>query len=156
MLARLVLFPVILCITAADAPKEDTRKQEIEMLQGPWVLVGGEEKGVILSEEDAKEQNQRLIFKGEKVTMLRDGEDLGTFKFEIDPSKKPASFDIIYTDIHRNHAIYALEGDFLKMCVSRKYNPNTSDERPIKFTSKREENKDLPGLVYVIYKRKQL
>jgi hypothetical protein len=36
-----------------------------------------------------------------------------------------------------------------------KYKPNSPDERPVKFTTKPDENKNLDGLVLSIYKRKK-
>src|SRR5262249_16334623 len=134
-------------LLAADDPTK---------LQGTWVLVGGEEKGRVLTEEDARGERQSLVIKGDSITVIR-GERKGTGKFRLDPSKKPAWIDFIDPDNKNqaNHAIYGLDGDRLTLCVSRKFNPNKPEERPAKFTTRGEDNKDLPGLVMGIYQRQK-
>jgi uncharacterized protein (TIGR03067 family) len=129
---------------------EDPTK-ELDKSQGMWVLVGGEEKGRVLTEEGAKKERESIVIKGDTITVIR-GERKGTGKFRLDPSK-----DLIDTDNKGqvNHAIYRLDGDRLTICVSRKFKPNKPEERPEKFTTKREDNKDLPGLVMGIYQRQK-
>jgi uncharacterized protein (TIGR03067 family) len=144
-------------IVAADTPKRDTAKTEMERLQGSWIMIGGEEKGSKLTEEAAKEEKQSFIFEGDTVTIIK-GDARGKAKYRLDPSKKPKWIDFIYSDGESpatNHAIYSLEGDELKICVSRKWNPNSSDERPPAFTTKREEGSSLRGLVLYVCKREK-
>lgn len=97
-----------------------------------------------------------IIIKGDTITVIR-GRHRGTGKFRLDPSKKPAWVDFIDPESKNqvNHAIYRLDGDRLTICVSRKFEPNKPEERPVKFTTKREDNKDLPGLVMGIYMRQK-
>ena len=134
-------------LVAADDPTK---------LQGTWVLVGGEEKGRVLTEEAARGERESLIIKGDTITVIR-GERKGTGKFRLDPSKKPAWMDLIDPDNKNqvNHAIYRLDGDRLTICVSKKFKPNKPEERPVKFTTKSEENKNLPGLVMGVYQRQK-
>jgi uncharacterized protein (TIGR03067 family) len=148
----LVMVTTAALVMAADDPT----KQELEKLQGTWVLVGGEEKGRVLTEKEAREEMESVVIKGDKMTILR-GEDKRDCIFRLDPSKKPAWLDLIDPDGKDkvNHAIYALDGDKLTICVSKKYKPNSPEERPIKLTTNREDNKGLSGLVMGIYQRQK-
>lgn len=143
-------------LAAADDPTKDAVKKELMKLQGTWVLVGGEEKGRVLSEKDARSERESILFKGDKLTVMR-GETKGEGTIRLNPSKKPAWIDLVDPQKKNavNHAIYRLEGDRLTICVSQKFGPNREEERPIRFTTKGEENKNLPGLVMGIYQRQK-
>jgi uncharacterized protein (TIGR03067 family) len=145
-----------LAVLAADDPTKDAAKRDLEKLQGTWVLVGGEEKGRVLSEKDARSEQESLVFQGDKLTIIR-GEHKGSGQIRLDPGKKPAWLDLFDPSdkSKANHAIYALDGDRLTICVSRKWGLNKKEERPVKFTTKREDNKGLPGLVLGIYQRQK-
>jgi uncharacterized protein (TIGR03067 family) len=147
-------FQLAMAVTLFGVAEDPTK--ELDKLQGTWVLVGGAEKGRVLTEEEAKTERESIIIKGDTITVIR-GRNMGTGKFRLDPSKKPAWMDLIDPDNKGqvNHAIYRLEGDRLTICVSRKFEPNKPEERPVKFTTKREDNKDLPGLVMGIYMRQK-
>jgi uncharacterized protein (TIGR03067 family) len=148
-------FQLALVAAVFFAPPADPTKDAAK-LQGTWVLVGGEEKGMVLTEEDAKKERESLVIKGDTITVIR-GDRKGSGKFRLDPSKKPAWMDLIDPEnkTQVNHAIYRLEGDQLTICVSQKFNPNQPEERPLKFTTKAEDNKNLPGLVIGIYQRQK-
>jgi uncharacterized protein (TIGR03067 family) len=148
------LLAVGLPFFLASAPKDDAVKKEMAKLEGTWILVGGEEHGEALSEEEAKNEDETLIFKGNRIAKIRSG-NKAEAEYRIDPAKKLGRLDLVYSAKERNHAIYSLDGDVLKICVSERYKPNSPKERPVRFTTKRSENKDLERLVLSIYKRKQ-
>jgi uncharacterized protein (TIGR03067 family) len=132
-----------------------------EKLQGRWILVGGEEKGESFGEEDAKKEGLVLLIKEDSLTMLEHGRNKeGTLKISLDPSKKPAAIDLTYTEgKHKgktNHAIYSVEKDSLKICVSRKLLPNEPAERPMEFKTKvAKEDSDLRGMVLLVFQRQK-
>lgn len=139
-------------------PTKDSVSKELEKLKGTWMLIGGEEKGRVRTEEAVQRAKQRVVINGNKLILIQ-GDTEGHCTIRLDPSKKPAWMDLLMTDnegeIHINHAIYSLEGDRLIICVSRKYGSNSPEQRPIKLTSNPKENKDLLGLVLTIYARKK-
>jgi uncharacterized protein (TIGR03067 family) len=120
---RLALLAAVSLLVAPDDVTKDSAKKELEKLQGTWVLVGAEEKGHVLTEAEAKAEDQTLLIKGDKLTLLR-GKHHDTCTIRLDPSKKPAWMDLIFDGDKANHAIYSLEGDKLTICVSYKYGPN--------------------------------
>jgi uncharacterized protein (TIGR03067 family) len=78
----------------------------------------------------------------------------------VDPGNKPAWIDLIVPGDEElqgyvNHAIYSLEGNRLIICSSWRFRPNTPQQRPIKFSTKREENQNLHGLVLSLYQRQK-
>ncbi len=154
MYSQLLMVAATALLAAPDDTAKEAVKKELEKLEGTWVLIGGAEKGKELTEEEAKGENESLLIKGDKVTILR-GKHHGTCTIRLDPSKKPAWMDLIFNEKQANHAIYSLDGDKLTICVSHKFGPNTKEDRPARFTTKAKENKDLPSLVMGIYKRQK-
>ena len=131
MKTRLLTIAAVGLFLAAAAPKEDDAKKELEKWQGTWTLVGAEEKGQKLSDEELKKGPVTLIVKGDKFTLkLPDQTMEGTFK--IDPDKKPKAYDAKGTDAegktHESKGIYEIEGDMLKVCFV-----SADKERPKEF-----------------------
>ena len=67
--------------TAAD------KKRELDALQGTWRVVGVEEQGNKVHEEDVKEAKETFVIKGRTMTYCRAGETLVTMKFTRYPEK---------------------------------------------------------------------
>jgi len=145
----------------AGDPTKDPVQRDLERLQGTWVMIGGEEKGDVLTPREAKDEEESIVVKGDTFTCFRHGKKRETWTIRLDPKRKPAAVDLIYPDGQAtedgktNHAIYSLEGDQFILCVSRKFNPNSPEERPIKLTTKKGENGDLRGMVLGIYQRQK-
>jgi RNA polymerase sigma-70 factor (ECF subfamily) len=102
---------------AADALNEK------EKLQGTWRFVTVEEQGQS-REEDANNPRQ-LIFSGDEFRIQAGDRTMYLGKFTIDPSRKPKTMDLEITESTKKgaagttaRAIYVLEGDTLKWCVS--------------------------------------
>jgi len=130
------LFAALLSM-AADAPKEDVEK-ELGKLQGKWRLVGLEEskkeeidfdKAPILPIKDDRLKD--VPYEGKKLEML----------IELDPSQKPKAINLTYISPDGKSkgdsflAIYALEGDTLRICFTPK---EKGAKRPKEFATKGE------------------
>jgi uncharacterized protein (TIGR03067 family) len=115
-----------------DAPAD--AKKDKEKLQGTWKVVGLQKHGQAREEKG----EQFLVIAGDEF-MLKSGENVmakGTFK--LDPSKKPLQIDLVITEDRKEEnqgktvlAIYALEGDQLKLCLAE---PGER-ERPTEFSA---------------------
>jgi uncharacterized protein (TIGR03067 family) len=76
--------------------------------------------------------------------------------FVVDPSKKPATIDLVFTD-EKNKGekvlgIYALENDELKICLNTKFRPSKKDDpRPTEFATK----SGGPGRLLFVLKREK-
>ncbi len=119
MKTRLLAIAAVGLFLAAAAPKEDDAKKELEKWQGTWILVGAEEKGQKVSDDELKKAPVTLIIKDDKFTLkLPDQTMEGTFK--IDPAKKPKAYDAKGTDAQgktqETIGIYEIDGDMLKVC----------------------------------------
>lgn len=135
--------------SSADPTKADEAK-----LEGTWELVSIEAKETISVGEEAKKEQISCVISGKSLT-LRQGHQTFQHTFTVRSREKPPALDTTFPEGKGvNHAIYRLEGDKLTICVSRKWNPNEPEERPIQFTTKRSENKELSGLVVYAFERK--
>ena len=120
-----------LSLTAGDGNKE-LLDMDYAKLEGTWQVVSLEVDGMMIPKETIK--NSKLIIKSKEFTMK---ENIATYKgtFSIDPSKKPKTIDIKFTEGPENGntslGIYELDGDDLKLCLSV-----TTKERPTEFTAK--------------------
>jgi uncharacterized protein (TIGR03067 family) len=131
MKTRLLTIAAVGLLLAAAAPKEDDAKKELEKWQGTWTLVGAEEKGQKLSDDQLKQVPVTLIVKDDKFT-IKFGEQSMEGTFKIDPAKKPKAYDAKGTDAegktHESKGIYEIEGDMLKVCFV-----SADKERPKEF-----------------------
>jgi RNA polymerase sigma factor (sigma-70 family) len=111
-------------------------KKDLDKLQGTWLVVGTEEGGNEI-EGDLKET---FVVKGGKMTYCRDGKAEVTMKITLVPGKTPKAMDLEFTDDGKekglkNHAIYELDGDRLKLRMNDKFGGNSVDERPTEFST---------------------
>ena len=120
-----------LSLAAGDGNKK-ALDMEYAKLEGTWQVVSLEVDGMMIPKETIK--NSKLIIKSKEFTMK---ENIATYKgtFSIDPSKKPKTIDIKFTEGPENGntslGIYELDGDDLKLCLSV-----TTKERPTEFSAK--------------------
>jgi uncharacterized protein (TIGR03067 family) len=117
---------VVAAVQAGDASKDDLKK-----LEGSWVR----EKGDLKTE---------LKFKKDSTFTFTLGPDIFKGKFKVDASKKRKEMDLTITEGKEYkdktaHAIYELDGDVLKWCVSE---PG-KESRPTEFPAKEAEGKNL-------------
>ncbi len=124
-------------------------------LQGTWKAIAGESKTVKLEKQDFEKEPVTMVFVGNKLTMTW-GNEKGTYQIKLNAKARPAAMDIIYPKGKgTNHAIYSLEKGKLKICFSKKMNPNSAEERPIRFTTNRDDNNDLNGLGVLILRKEK-
>ncbi len=116
-------LPMILAVgmcLAADDPKDDAAKKELDMLQGTWTTLSIEEDGKALPAEKLK--GSEMVIKGDKYTFkLGDMSEEGTLK--LDPAKKPKTVDISITSGQdkgkKQLGLYELSAESFKLCVTR-------------------------------------
>jgi uncharacterized protein (TIGR03067 family) len=137
-----LLFLAAGLLLAADAPKEDVVKKELEKLQGTWKIASYETGGQVLPAEAVV---GTFVIKGDKYTFKTDDqEEEGTLK--LDPEKKPATIDLIITSGNDKGktqvGIYKLEGDKWTICLAM---PGNKD-RPSKFATSDENDHLIFGL----------
>jgi len=147
MNSLLIFLPVLLTATLlAPAHQGEKRKSaaadakgEMAKLQGSWRVVGAEEAGKKILEKDVKEAKETFVVKGETMTYCRDGKVQVTMKIILDPGKTPTALDLEFTDGkekgYKNHAIYQLKGDRLKLRMNDKFGGNSVNERPTDFST---------------------
>jgi RNA polymerase sigma factor (sigma-70 family) len=109
-----------------DKPADKKPATDKERLQGTWQVVELAVQGKELQkvpEDDGK--RLRAVFKGDQLEWR--GNKL---TYTIDPSKKPKHMDWNAGDEEKVLAIYELEGDTLKVCIT-----NPGENRPTEFKS---------------------
>ncbi len=140
----LVLFAGLLL--AADAPKADATKKDMELFQGAWSLVAIEQNGEKVP--DDKLTNVRLLIEGNK-RILKERDRLVTRStFRLDASKNPRWIDVTVQaggelTGKTLHGIYEIDGDTQKICFSLQ-----ADERPRDFTARQDS-----GRLLQVFKR---
>jgi uncharacterized protein (TIGR03067 family) len=114
-------------------------KKEQDKLQGTWLVVGAEEEGKAIPEQDVKEAKETFVVKGGQMTYCRDGKVQVAMKITLAPGEAPNWMDLKFTDGNEkgytNHAIYQLDGDRLKLRMNDKFGGNSADERPTDFST---------------------
>ena len=131
MRKHLILALAAGLLLSADA-NDDAVKKDLQLLEGTWKVTSLEADGMQLPEENFKEW--KLECKGADFTFTdTNGVHKGTFK--VDPSKKPKTLDVVFTEGGNKGStllcLYEVEKDTFKVCVK----PN-SQERPTEFTGK--------------------
>ena len=130
---QLLVIAVAGFLIAADAPKEDAKK-ETDRWQGNWVATAVESAGNAFTDEQAK--SMKFAVKGNKYTYTigEDYHEVGNFK--VDAAKKPKTVDVtIIEGTDKGEAqlgIYELDKDTLKICFAK---PGKDKTRPKDFTT---------------------
>jgi len=119
--------------TTADA------KKVLAKLQGNWLVVGAEVEGKKIPAKDLKQTKETFVVKGETMTYCKDGKVKVRMKIILDRGKTPTVMDLAFTDGkekgYKNHAIYQLVGDMLKLRMNDKFGGNSANERPTDFST---------------------
>jgi uncharacterized protein (TIGR03067 family) len=120
-------------LLAADAKNDEAVNKDLKLLEGTWKLASMEVEGTKLPDEQFKDA--KLVCTGTDFTFT-DGSGTphkGTFK--IDPTKKPKTIDITFTDGPNKGetmlGIYEVNADTYTICAK----PMTK-ERPTEFSAK--------------------
>jgi uncharacterized protein (TIGR03067 family) len=149
--ALLVMLSAGLAL-AADTPKEDPAKRELEKFQGTWNLVGVEKDGKKSFPKEGEKVGVRVEIKGDKYTLTAEmGKEKssaeGTFKFDATPT--PKTLDFKYEGFGRKtpvEGLYEVDGDSLKLC----FQISEGEPRPKEFVTK-----EGSGRVLMTWKREK-
>src|SRR5438309_1354517 len=120
-----------------DAPpkKQEKEKDDTVLIQGTWKVVSAEFDG----QADGDLKDAKLIITGDEFRLVVADEEkfkvqpsLSNFgihigEFKLDPAKKPKTIDLTQGGKFPFFAIYALDGDNLKLCVHRHGNTNPTE-----------------------------
>ncbi len=111
------LLSFAVALTLVQARSGDPKAAALEKLQGRWSLVApvtfdGQPQDVPPGTE--------ILIEGDRLTVsLNDRKTIfAPFTIEIDPSKSPATIDLVTSGGARALGIYRLDGDTLTMCNS--------------------------------------
>ena len=111
----LLVVGVVFLVAAGDA--QDEVKKELARFEGTWKWVSIEMEKMKLS-ADALE-HLRLKLMGDKFTVTEENNASFGGTFKVDPSKKPKTIDVTFTDGPAKDktalGIYELEGDTYKV-----------------------------------------
>ena len=139
------LLALALALVAADAPKDDAKK-DLDKLQGMWTIASGKYDG----EELDANLVSKLSFevKGDQFLIKGDDEVVKQYAkiaLKLDPTAKPKLIDFRVTqgDDKGNviEGVYELDGDEFKICAKL-----DAKERPTDFKS--EENSHTALIVF--------
>jgi uncharacterized protein (TIGR03067 family) len=142
---RILIVLAVALLMAADTPKDNAVKKEADMLQGTWRVASAERDGMAAPDDEIKKIT--VTIKGDKLTARRTEnadkpeEKVYEMSFTLDPNQKPKWIDVTYMDGERkgesSQGIYELNGDTLKICVSR------GNTRPTEFETKADSQRHL-------------
>jgi uncharacterized protein (TIGR03067 family) len=129
----LVTTLAVLCAATLGAADEqgDKPKTDHELIQGTWKVVSAQEAGKSPKIPD----DLRFVITADTLFIKRGKDDPIGMKYKLYPTKKPKAMDTTHEiDAGKRIsqlAIYALDGDELKLCLEAAGKP-----RPTKFESK--------------------
>ena len=105
-------------------------KKELDRFQGEWVYVSSEKDGKKTPEEELKGVVRTI--KGDQYTLSKGDKVLARGTIKVDPSKKPATIDVMRSDGDRALlGIYEFDGDTQKVCLAA-----PGKDRPREFSAK--------------------
>ncbi len=108
-------------LIAAEPPKPDAVKRDLDGIQGTWKMVALEADGKQAPAEIVAAL--KLTFKGDTLTFTPGEPGFSNYSYKLDPGTKPASFDMTHADgPHKGETekgIYLLEGNHLRICFGK-------------------------------------
>jgi uncharacterized protein (TIGR03067 family) len=115
-----VLACLFTCLHPLTVRAADDNKG-LEQLRGTWTV----------TKADPKFEAKKMIFDGEKLTMVFSDKpgDSKSVTIKVDPQPKPAQIDFV-TDREKSPGIYEVSGDTLKICFAA-----GATNRPTEFKS---------------------
>jgi uncharacterized protein (TIGR03067 family) len=132
MRRQMLLVLTVSLLLAADAA-DDAAKKDLKLFEGTWKITSMEAEGMKLPEDQFK--NDKLVCKGNEFTYTDAGGAAHKGTFKIDPTKKPKTMDITFTDGPNKGetmlGIYEISEDTYKLCMKP-----MSKDRPTEFSSK--------------------
>jgi len=119
---KTTILAAALLLAAAPADDKDG-------LQGTWNVESLLRGGKFAS--PAAVSKMQFIISGDKATMKSPGKDDAVGTIKLDPTKKPATIDLVRDDKEVLLGIYVLDGDTLRLAMQK---PG-GKERPTAFES---------------------
>jgi uncharacterized protein (TIGR03067 family) len=121
------------CISSAEDAKKEATKKDRQLYQGTWQIVSLTVNGNKVPEPDA--QKIRVINQADGAGLLEvEGKVVAKAIFTIDPTKKPKTIDLTFTEGDNKgktwHGIYEVGKDNRKICY-----PQLGKNRPTEFSS---------------------
>jgi uncharacterized protein (TIGR03067 family) len=105
-------------LLAADQPANDAVQTELKKLQGEWQPVSVERDGKKLP--SANFDDERVIIKGNQLTVTKRGKFMQRATLTIDPTANPKTYVKTVTEGinkgKKSHGIYEVDGDTLREC----------------------------------------
>jgi uncharacterized protein (TIGR03067 family) len=130
---KLVTVLAVVLLVAADKPKDDAGKKDLDKLQGTWSYVSFEINGQKMPADELKRMS--ITYEGNKWTVKQDDKVVVSGTQKLDPTKKPHQADSLIVEGEGKGTtmlgIYELKGDTMKAC----FDPS-GKERPTSFTPK--------------------
>lgn len=125
---------------AADLPKDEAAKKDLEKMQGDWVVVSMIRDGDKVPDDEAQ-----VVFrtvKGDQYTIFRFDKPYGGGTLTLDATKKPRAIDALPASASGKSkpllGIYEFDGDNFKVCFA----PPGAD-RPTDFSCKKDSGHTL-------------
>jgi uncharacterized protein (TIGR03067 family) len=122
---------MVTSLMAGEPPNQDAVKKDVEGIQGTWKMVALEADGKQAPAEVVA--GMKLTFKGDTLTFTPGEPGFTNYRYQLDPTTKPASFDMTHADGSKkgetDKGVYSLEGDRLKICFG------SANNRPKEFTT---------------------
>jgi uncharacterized protein (TIGR03067 family) len=134
----MVSLLVLISVVAAPVPKVSLTP-ELRELQGEWRAVSVEEKG---DAWDSKEEVAAVVLEiaGDTLIYKRNRDQVEKFRITLNSDKKPVQMDLRLIaegvdPAKACHAIYAMEGGKLKLCLPSEFTSSEPEARPGEFTT---------------------
>ena len=102
---------------AADAPKDDAAKKELEKLQGTWTVVSVRERNEVVDNP----KDMKITISANEMAFHFGGKPIKN-ALNIDPTKKLKEINLTPPSARKGDpeqpGIYEMDGDTLKICLS--------------------------------------
>jgi uncharacterized protein (TIGR03067 family) len=106
------------------AGADEKADKALKELEGTYLVIGLEAKGLKLTEDDFKktpDADRQMVIKGDQIVSRLGGKD-DPATIKVDATQKPAHIDITSTKGNNktevNYGIYKLENDVLTICAT--------------------------------------
>jgi uncharacterized protein (TIGR03067 family) len=133
MKIRVLAIIAIGLMLAIDASANDDAKPELKKLEGVWQPTSVEQNGNKLPA--GKFQDERVIIKGDQLTITKGGKVMQRATLSVDPVASPKTFvKTVVEGVNKGkkyHGIYELDGDTLRECRT-----SADQERPKEFAGR--------------------
>jgi uncharacterized protein (TIGR03067 family) len=133
MKLRTLILVAACSVLAAETPKEDASRKDLERMQGDWQGVSWVVDGTPVPDDDA--QCMFRTIKGDQYIVFRFENPRGKGTLKLDATKTPKTIDALPDGPAAKAGpiagIYEINGNTLKLCFAP-----PGKERPKDFTSK--------------------